>query len=270
MKPYQCGIVLSGGGARGYAHLGVLQALHDYRIEPDAISGASVGSVVGMMIADGKKPCEIVEIFGSPSLFKLVDVNLPVTGLFKLSVFDKTIKKTMQAKTFEQLQKKLFVTATNITLAKEEVFSSGDLLSVVKASSSIPVVFPPVKINNYEYLDGGIMNNFPIEPLEGVCESIIGVNVIPIGYRNDFTNLRNIAERTFHLSISRPVFEKSYKCDLFIQPEGLENYNLLDFSMGEKIFELGYETAVKELDKLDSEVLHRLKGKKKIKDEADG
>lgn len=259
MKPYHCGIVLSGGGARGFAHLGVLQALHEYRIEPDVFSGASAGSIVGALIADGNTPYEIIETFGSNSIFKYVDITLPVTGLLKLSVFDKSFKKVMKARTFEELQKKLFVTATNITQAREEVFSSGELIPIIKASSSIPVVFPPVKIDGNEYLDGGIMNNFPLEPLEEVCENIIGVNVIPIGYRNDFNNLRNIAERTFHLTVSRPVFEKSQKCVLFIQPEGLENYNLLDFSEGEKIFELGYEAAVKALDKLPPLTLKKLK-----------
>lgn len=245
--PYQTGLVLSGGGTRGFAHLGVLQALEENDIKPDIISGVSAGSIVGALYCDGKNPREILHILTSKRLLDNIEFTIPKTGLVKMSGFEKTLQKNLQATTFEELQIPLIVFAVNINTAEYTRFDRGPLPIAVKASSSIPVLFPPVKIGEHYFLDGGIINNFPVEPLEDQCQTIIGVSVNPLGPRKDIDSLKQIAERTFQLTIRSQTLGRKDKCQLFIEPPGLDDYGLLEIEHAEEVFQLGYQAAIQGL-----------------------
>ncbi len=95
--------------------------------------------------------------------------------------FERTLKDSLKARRFEDLEIPLYAHAVNINTVEYTRFEKGDLVQAIKASSSIPVVFPPVEIDGHQYLDGGIVNNFPVEPLTDICEKIIGINVNPVG-----------------------------------------------------------------------------------------
>ena len=110
-------------------------------------------------------------------------------------------------------------------------------------------MFPPVEIDGDYYLDGGLINNFPLEPLEGVCEKIIGVNLNPIGETNDLSSIRRIAERAFHITLKSHTLESKEKCDIYIEPTSLESFSLLNLNKAEKAYDLGYEETVKVLEK---------------------
>lgn len=244
-EKYDTGVVLSGGGTRGFAHLGVLKALEESVIKPDIISAVSAGSIVGALYADGKKPEEILEALTSKKLFNYLEITIPKTGLVKMSGFEKTLKNLLKAERFEDLSIPLKVFAVNMNTAEYTCFDSGPLAIAVKASSSIPIIFPPVEINNEFFIDAGLINNFPVEALEGKCKRIIGVSVNPLGKKKNLDNLRIIAERTFQLNIRSHTMDRKDKCDLFIEPEGLDDYGLLDLSGAKDIFEMGYNTAKK-------------------------
>jgi NTE family protein len=242
-KRYDLGIVLSGGGVRGFAHIGVLKALEESGFYPTAISGVSSGAVVGALYADGYKPDEIYSIFKQKGFFKFLKLGLPRTGLMKLSGLIDMLNTNLQAQTFQALGKKLFVTATDFTNGREAVFQQGDLIKPIFASSSIPVLMSPVEINGNTYVDGGLMNNLPMDPLKGKCNKLIAVHVNPIGPKTEFNNLIDIAERTFHISVTGHLYDTKKQCDLFIEPSGLEEYNILNVYKAEEIYNLGYEYA---------------------------
>ncbi len=242
---YDVGIVLSGGGTRGFAHLGVLKALEESNIKPDIISSVSAGSVIGSLYADGKSPEEILEALTSKKLLTYLEITIPKTGLVKMSGFEKTLKKLLKAEKFEDLSIPLKVFAVNMNTAEYTCFDSGPLAIAVKASSSIPIIFQPVEINNELFTDGGLINNFPVEALEGKCKRIIGVNVNPLGIKRNLDNLKIIAERTFQINIRSHTLDRKHKCDLFIEPEGLDDYGLIDLSGANEVFDLGYKTAKK-------------------------
>jgi len=248
-KMYHTGLVLSGGGTRGFAHLGVLKALEEHGIRPDIISGVSAGSIAGAFYADGNDPEHTLEVLASHRLLDYLEFAIPQKGLVRMSGFEKTMKETLTARTFEELKIPLVVFATNMNTAEYVRFDSGDLIIAVKASSSIPIVFPPVKIGGYFFLDGGVINNFPIEALRDVCDTIIGVNVNPIGEVKSLGNLKNIAERTFHITLRNQAASKEDQCDLYIEPAGLDKYGLLDVSKARDIFQAGYEAAKRALEK---------------------
>ena len=251
-KKYKTGLVLSGGGTRGFAHLGVLKALEEQGIKPDIISGVSAGSIAGALYADGNDPEEVFKQLSNHRLLDYLEFTIPQKGMVNMSGFEKTLKKLLRSKTFEELGIPLIVFAVNMNTAEYVRFDKGELISAVKASSSIPVVFPPVKIGDSYFSDGGIINNFPVEVLRDCCKTIIGVNVNPIGKVSKLGSLKQIAERTFHITLRYQASDKEDMCDIYIEPEKLDQYGLLDVSKAQDIFEIGYEAASAVLEKAKS------------------
>ena len=246
-KKYRIGLVLSGGGARGFAHLGLIQALNDAGILPDVISGTSAGALAGVLYADGYPPREILKLMNSGSRFDLMRPALPREGLLQINGISKILKTHLRAKSFNELKIPLFVTATDLNNVQAVYFSEGELHDPVLASASIPVLFQPVKINDISYVDGGVLDNLPLLPIENNCRFLIGSFVNPVGYIEKISGLINIAERTFMLSMSKEIIEKAKKFDLFVAPLELRNYKILDPEKASELFEVGYEATREKL-----------------------
>jgi NTE family protein len=246
-KQYNIGLVLSGGGTRGFAHLGLIQALNDSGIYPDIISGTSAGALAGVLYADGYTPKEILHLMNSGSRLDFMRPALPREGLLQIGGIIKILKSCLRAKTFEELKIPLYVTATDLNNGRAEYFSEGNLLDPVIASASIPVLFQPVMINDIYYVDGGVLDNLPVKPIENKCRFLIGSFVNPVGYVEKCRGLINIAERTFMLSMSKEITEKAKKFDLFVAPLELRNYKILDPEKAEELFEVGYNATKEKL-----------------------
>jgi NTE family protein len=242
---YHTGLVLSGGAVRGFAHIGILQALNEHHIFPDIISSVSAGSIVSSFYADGYSPGEIRSLFRSKRIFEIIHIASPKQSLFDIRRLKKILDEHLRAKFMQDLQIPLFITATNYNTGKPEYFHEGRLSERVIASSSIPVLFKPQKIGESYYVDGGITDNFPIGPLEGKCDHIIGAHVNPLGPDDEPQGLMNIALRSFHLSIASALVDKKKKLDLFIEPMALESYRLFDMKASDEIYEIGYTFASK-------------------------
>lgn len=251
VKKYKIGLVLSGGGARGFAHLGVMEALNEAGIFPDVISGTSAGALVGVLYADGYSPKEIYKLMNTGSRLDFMRPVLPREGLLQISGILKILKANLRSKVFNELKIPLFVAATDLNNGKAVYFSEGDLFDPVIASASIPVLFQPVKINDISYVDGGVMDNMPIKPIEDKCEILIGSFVNPIGYMEKISGLISIAERTFMLNESKEIFEKSKKFDLLVDPIELKNYNILEQDKAHELFAIGYNSTKEKLKKID-------------------
>ena len=255
-KHYRTGLVLSGGGVRGFAHLGLLQALNEAGIFPDVISGTSAGALAGALYADGHTPEEILKILNPGSMLDFLRPALPREGLLQIGGIIKILKNSLRAKTLEELKIPLYVTATDLNNGKAVYFSSGVLLEPVIASASIPVLFQPVTINNILYVDGGVLDNMPLQPIENKCSFLIGSYVNPVGYIEKISGLINFAERTFMLSMSKEIYEKSKKLDLFIAPPELVSYKILDPEKAEELFMIGYNITKEKLKEIDMAKLY--------------
>ena len=241
-KQYRTGLVLSGGGARGFAHLGVLQALNETGIYPDVISGTSAGALAGVLYCDGYTPKEIFKLMNTGSVLDYMRPTLPRYGLLQISGITKILENHLRARIFEELKIPFFVAATDLNHGEIVYFSKGELIKPVIASSSIPVLFKPVIINNIHYVDGGVMDNLPIKPIEKICRFLIGSFVNPAGYEENFSSLIGIAVRTFILNLYKEALAKSSKFDLYIAPPELSDYNVLDPEKSREIYEIGYNT----------------------------
>jgi len=244
------GISLSGGGARGVAHIGALKALLEAGIEPEVISGASAGSVVGALYAAGYTPDEMLEFVDESKFYKLVTFGLPLKGLTKLTYLQARLEEVININDFSALKKPLFVAITNLLNGELEIRSSGELIDVIVASCSIPLVFQPVEIDNSLYVDGGLMSNMPVEALLPEVDFIIGINLMPrdlVG-KKEVSNMVGIAQRCFDLSIISNTELNAEQCNWLIEPEGIGEKGVFQFTHYKKSCERGYEYLKNQID----------------------
>ena len=173
-------------------------------------------------------------------------------GLFSLEAIRKALLEIIPGDSFESLKIPLFVNATDFLNNKIIFFSEGELVNRIIASASVPVIFEPVTNESTKLVDGGLLNNFPIEPLVSICDKIIGSHVNKLDSVTDI-NFRfskvAIIERSFHMAIANSVYTKAHQCDIFIEPK-LDRFGLINMKDAGAIFEIGYKTALQEKDKL--------------------
>jgi len=254
MKKYKVGLVLSGGAARGLAHAGVLQALEEEGLEPEIISGVSAGSIVGALYADGYHPGQILEMFLEKSMLSYVKPAIPKLGLMRMTGLEELLEEKLHAKRIEDLKIPLLITTTDIHSGKAVVFSKGKLIPVILASSSIPVMFVPSVIDGITLVDGGVVDNLPIDPIRNQCDFIIGVHVNPFGEIAAIDGMIEMAERTFNLSVAAQIEKKIADFDIFIEPPELRNYGLTDVKKAKEIYNIGYKEAKRLIGLIDTHV----------------
>ncbi|MCG6187043.1 patatin-like phospholipase family protein [Maribellus maritimus] len=248
MKKYKTGLVLSGGGTRGFAHLGIIAALYEKGIVPDVISGTSAGSIVGAFIASGKSPKEILSIFKKGWLFQYTKLHIPVNGLLKLDGLKEVIQKEIAAKNIEDLQIPFFICVSNLNKGVVEYKNSGPLGETVLASSSIPILFSPVKLGNDLFADGGVVDNIPAAPIKKDCEKLIVCNISPITPKEKVKNLIQITSRTFYMNVNARTNEIANSANIYIEPEGINKYDFLNLSHADELYELGYKSTIKAIE----------------------
>jgi NTE family protein len=241
-------LILSGGGARGVAHLGVIKSILENKLIIHSISGVSSGAIAGAFIAKGMTPDEVLEISIENSAFSVR--RPPFTfGFFSKSNMERVLQKYFPEDSFSALKLPLYVSATNINNGTTDYFSSGELVKPLIASSSIPLIFSPVEINGFQYLDGGLLNNLPVEPFLEAEHKRIGVFVNPVGTKEHFTSTFRIVERSLELSTYKNIHSRKVHCDLFIEPPALSQYTTYDFPKAKEVFDIGYEYASRQLEK---------------------
>ncbi len=243
-KPF----VLSGGGARGFAHLGVVKALHEKGILPSAISGTSAGAIAGAFLANGFTSDEVIEILAGKLSRKMIGWNSFRSGLMSFRAMGEYIERNLRYKTFEELPIPLFISATSFIDGRQKVFRSGKIIEAITASCAIPAIFPAHEIAGIPYVDGALSNNLPVEPFYRYKKDIISIHVNPILDLNENRGLRAIIERAFHLSFAGTIRRSADGCLMFIEPRDLINYSLYDLNKANQIIEVGYKYGVNYLD----------------------
>lgn len=234
------GIALSGGGARGVAHIGVLQALDELGIDINHVAGTSAGSIVGAMYAYGYKPRQILEVIQQVTIFKSVRPAWTWSGLLTMDGMRELLLKYMPENKFERLKKPLVVAATEIRKGEVHYFSEGDLVPAVMASCSIPAVFAPQSINGGLYIDGGVFENLPVKPLVGVCDLIIASHCNQIPKEFDPKSIRAVIERSLLMAINANTLVSKGMSHVVIEPPGLGRYGSFEIGKAQEIFDLAY------------------------------
>jgi NTE family protein len=242
--PCRVGLALGGGAARGFAHIGVIRAFEESGISIDYLAGTSIGALIGAFYAAGRTPDEMLQValkLKAGRLKPILPFHFRKVGLDYVELL---LEQYVVVKTFEELKRPLFVTATNLYTGKNEVFSSGTLYPAIRASAAIPIRFKEQKIDNVVYLDGGFTNNLPVAPLRAQCCTVIGVSINLV----DENENRNMGLKQKFLRIANIVFSEIEAndialCDYHIEISGLEKFGFEDYRRAQEIHDLGYRTA---------------------------
>ncbi len=245
------GLVLSGGGALGFAHIGAIQALEEAGFRPSVVSGTSMGSLVGVLYANGYKPAEIMQVVKDERLYRnstLLRFHFSKNpGIYNLDAIRELLKSLIPDNSFDSLPKNFCACVMNLTEAVPEYICSGNQLAeYVVASASIPTFFEAQTINGVQYIDGGMLNNFPAQPIRHKCDFLIGIDVLPLTHKN--------AEKAYEAMLYglRDVQHVNSLpghalCDMLIEVHAIDTYGEFDFKEYEAIYNIGYETAKRQI-----------------------
>ena len=243
IKKYHTGFVLSGGFIKGFAHLGAIQALIEHDIRPQIISGASAGSLVGALYADGNEPYQVLEFFSGLKFTDLTNPTIPTTGFFELDELQDFLHAHLKRQRIELLPVPMVITATDLDHGKSVFFRKGDIAQCVAASCCLPVLFSPITIGDTHYVDGGVLMNLPVSPIRKECERIYAINVSPLLTPEYKLNLINIAERSYQFIFRSNAVAERELADVLIEPINLSGYSNMDLDKSKEIFMAGYEKA---------------------------
>lgn len=277
------GLVLSGGGAKGLAHIGALKVLEEAGVRIDYIGGSSMGAIIGALYASGYTIQELDSIFHVTNFNILIQDDLPrsaktfyekedtekyalslpfddfkinfPTGLSKgQNIYNLMARLTMHVSTVEDFSKlpiPFFCTATNVETGEEVFLDEGSLAKAVSASGAIPSIFSPVKIGDQLLTDGGVSNNYPVEELrERGAEIIIGVDVQDsLMERKDLKNVFEIMTQISNFRTINDMKEKIPLTDVYIKPD-ISDFSVLSFDKGNAIIDSGAVAAKKKWEVL--------------------
>jgi NTE family protein len=248
----EVGLVLSGGGVRAIAHIGLIKALLENDIIPTKISGTSAGAIVGALYAAGYSIAEQLDFFVQTPLFKLSLYAHKKPGIMDSDKYTYFFKDFFPDNSFEGLKYPITVTSTNLINGQLEYFNSGELIKPLIASAALPPVFSPVEINGNLYSDGGILNNFPIEPLENQIKYVIGSFVNPICEieKSEINSSLKLLQRVYHIGLDANNIKKFEKCNYVFSPPNIDKIGVFDSKIVFKSFEIGYDFAKLEIKKI--------------------
>lgn len=238
----QLGLALSGGGARGIAHLGVLAALDELQLPVARLAGVSSGAIAGVFYAAGFPPREILRLLLDVDVIRLTRPAFSRYGLLHLDAVAELLSRHLGGITdFADLRLPLTLVATDLLAGESVQFSQGPLLPPLLASSAVPIVYRAVEYQGRHLVDGGLLNNLPVEPLlahDGL--RVVGVHCNPVNHEARIPNFRRLIERTLHLAIGANARASKAKCHLLLEPPDLQHYAPLSYRRAPELFDIGY------------------------------
>lgn len=235
------GLVLSGGGARGIAHLGVMKALREMDISFHHIAGTSAGAITGALFSQGFSPDESLKIIESSSFVRHLRPAWNRMGLLRLDTVADLYKKYIPHDSFEGLQIPLHVLAVDLNEGEQVVFEQGELIRPVLASCCLPGIFEPMLINKRQYVDGGVLNNLPVDVIESKVDFLIGSHCNVLGPRKPIRSMRGVIERSLVLAVQSKTKDRFARCNVLIEPPQLAQYSTTDLSKSRELFRIGYQ-----------------------------
>lgn len=172
------GLALGAGGAKGLTHIGILKVLHKHNIKPDYIAGTSMGAIIGAAYSAGHSPKDIEILVKKTDWKKIIDFTIPKVGLLETERIEQKIDNIVHHKNFYQLNIPLKIVAYNLSEKEKVIFSKGSVAQAIRASMSIPGIFPPLELNNQYYVDGAVADPTPFDVVKEMgAEVIIAIDL---------------------------------------------------------------------------------------------
>lgn len=256
------GLALSGGSARGIAHIGVLQALMDNEIPIDCIAGTSAGAIVGAAFAFGVSMEKLQEKARGLNWYSLPNFPTSALGLASNQSIENIIEEFIGAADIAESKIPLAIIATDIETGKKVVYFKGSVSSAVRASACIPGLFVPVEIGGRKMVDGGLAESLPLSPLQDMKADIkIGVNVIHWHSVKKVTNIFDVLSNSVDIVADHQKEDPLEYADIMIEPN-LSAYGASDFNKTDAIVAEGYRAASLKIPEIKKLIEERKKSAK--------
>ena len=237
-------LVLGSGGARGYAHIGVIEVLEQHGIRPDYIVGTSAGSIVGSVYASGKTAAELREIALQLKANDIRDVDLSLKGFFNGQKVEDYINQQVRGMPLQQLKIPMYVVATELKNGKQTVFNYGNTGQAVRASVSIPSMFSPTKIGDNEYVDGGLVSPVPVQVARDLgADIVIAVDILAQPVHTETSNVWGLFNQNINIMQGRLAATELKSADIVIQPDLREKAHIFDVKGREITIQAGVDAA---------------------------
>ncbi|WP_377892202.1 patatin-like phospholipase family protein [Alkalihalobacillus sp. R86527] len=254
MNRPKVGLALGSGGARGFAHLGVIKVLVEQGIPIDYIAGSSMGSLVGAIYGSGHK-VETMEKMAS--LFKrkyYLDFTVPKMGFITGNKVKNLIRTLTHGKQLEDLQPPLAVVTTDLIKGEKVVYRSGPIAEAVRASIAIPGIFTPEKIGDRLLVDGGVIDRVPVSVAREMgADLVIAVDVSEVKKESDVTSIFDVIMQSIDIMQNEMVRLHEINADVMIKPR-LETFHSRSFTNIQDIIKIGEEEAFRHLDEIHAAV----------------
>lgn len=240
------GITLSGGGAKCIAQLGALEALFELGVRPARIAAVSGGALVGVLVAAGLQPRQALQLAVQTGSFRYFFPSVRSGGMFTMSRIQKLYSDALPVERFEELKIPLIINATDMLNSKVVYFSEGEIMRPLIASASYPALFEPTVIDGNELLDGGILNNFPVEPILDSCDACIGISVGRVYPVNKTGSVYHVFMRSLELAINEADEAKHKLANVFVDVPNLNTVGMFEMHRAGELFEIGYEATMEQ------------------------
>jgi len=284
-KRPKIGLVLSGGGAKGFAHIGVLKVLEEAGIKIDYIGGTSMGSIIGGLYASGYNASQIDSIFKKTNFDELINDYIPRSsknfygkkndelyaivlpfsnfkvgipealskGMYNYNLLSSLTRNVRHIRDFNKLPTPFLCIGTNIETGEEVLLNKGNLVQAMMASAAFPSLFTPVEIDGNLLVDGGVVNNYPIQEVRNLgADIIIGVDVQDdLMKRKSLKNATRILVQITNLQSIDKMKSKIKDTDVYIKPD-IRDFGVISFDKGEEIIRKGEEAAFAVYEKIKS------------------
>lgn len=254
LKRPRIGLALGSGGARGFAHLGILKILQEHHVPIDIIAGSSMGALIGSFYAAGLPIDQMYKLATAFRRKYYIDLTVPKMGF----ILGERIKHFVQVFTrnqlIEQLPIPLAVVATNLNNGKKVVFKSGPVAEAVRASISIPGIFVPVSLNGSLLIDGGVIERVPVADVKEMgADLVIAVDVSYVEEEERIESIFDCIIRSMDIMQNELVRYRTIDCDVMIRPR-VEQFSTGAFAKVEEIIKIGEDAALTKIKEIKKRI----------------
>lgn len=246
-------LVLGSGGARGYAHIGVIEVLEQRGIKPDFIVGTSAGSIVGSIYASGKTAAELKKIALNMQVNDVREFDISLQGFFDGKKIENYINKQVNQTPLEKLKIPMFVVATELKQGNKVVFNHGSTGQAVRASVSIPSMFIPANIAGIDYVDGGLVSPVPVNLARELgADVIIAVDILAQPIHTETSNVWGMFNQNINIMQNKLAAEELKNADIVIQPDLREKVHIFEVKGRQMTIQSGVTATMEQIDKIQS------------------
>lgn len=255
-------LVLGSGGARGYAHIGVIEALEQHGIQPDFIVGTSAGSIVGSIYASGKSAVQLRQIALDMKVGDVRDFKIGMKGFFDGQKVQDYVNKQVSEVPLEKMKIPMYVVATELQNGQRTVFNHGNTGQAVRASVSIPSMFIPTMIQGKEYVDGGLVSPVPVDIAKELgADVVIAVDILAQPENTETTNVWGLFNQNINIMQNKLAADELKNADIVIQPDLHEKAHIFDVKGRQDTMQAGIDAANLRMHDLDVVIQTKTKTK---------